>query len=129
MPFDQRSLIHGEAWFPPCFARQNQQQKKNNFYCAAILDNFQTKNSNLRPLLSVTFHQASRLPQNFLNKIEHIHFDFVKKETFQRIGPLGRFFLLVEMSVYVSFCLSITLSHSVKRSFCPHFLKFNVQTF
>ena len=23
-PFDQRSLIHGEAWFPPCFVRQNQ---------------------------------------------------------------------------------------------------------
>ena len=30
-PFDQRSLIHREAWFPPCFVRQNQQQKKN-FY-------------------------------------------------------------------------------------------------
>ena len=24
MPFDQRSLIHQEAWFPPCFVRQNQ---------------------------------------------------------------------------------------------------------
>ena len=28
MPFDQRSLIHLEAWFPPCFVRQNQQQQK-----------------------------------------------------------------------------------------------------
>ena len=23
-PFDQRSLIHREAWFPPCFVRQNE---------------------------------------------------------------------------------------------------------
>ena len=42
MPFDQSSLIHREAWFPPCFIRQNQQKKKT-FFCAAILDNFQTK--------------------------------------------------------------------------------------
>ena len=28
-PFNQRSLIHQEAWFPPCFVRQNQQ--KTNF--------------------------------------------------------------------------------------------------
>ena len=27
-PFDQRSLIHREAWFPPCFVRQNQQQQQ-----------------------------------------------------------------------------------------------------
>ena len=40
-PFDQRSLIHREAWFPPCFVGQNQQKK--NFFCAAILYNFQTK--------------------------------------------------------------------------------------
>ena len=37
-PFDQRSLIHREAWFPPCFVRQNQQKK--TFFCAAILDHF-----------------------------------------------------------------------------------------
>ena len=39
-PFDQRSLIHREAWFPPCFVRQNQP-----FFCCclAILDHFQTK--------------------------------------------------------------------------------------
>ena len=41
-PFDQRSLIHQEVWFPPCFVRQNQQQKKT-FFCAANLDHFQTK--------------------------------------------------------------------------------------
>ena len=67
MPFDQRSLIHWEAWFPGgpripkkriflkngkkssktqklknvCFVRQNQQKK--TFFCAAIFDNFQTK--------------------------------------------------------------------------------------
>ena len=27
-PFDQRSLVHREAWFPPCFVRQNKQKKK-----------------------------------------------------------------------------------------------------
>ena len=31
MPFDQRSLFHQEAWFPPCFVRQNQQKKKQFF--------------------------------------------------------------------------------------------------
>ena len=40
--FNQRSLTHWEAWFPPCFVRQNQ-QKKTIFFCGAILDNFQTK--------------------------------------------------------------------------------------
>ena len=30
--FDQRSLIHREVWFPPCFVRQNQ-QKTNFFAC------------------------------------------------------------------------------------------------
>ena len=28
IPFDQMSLIHWEAWFPPCFVRQNQQKNK-----------------------------------------------------------------------------------------------------
>ena len=27
IPFDQRSLIHREAWFPPCFVRKNQQKR------------------------------------------------------------------------------------------------------
>ena len=31
-PFDQRSLIHREAWFPPCFVRQNPQQQKKLFF-------------------------------------------------------------------------------------------------
>jgi hypothetical protein len=30
IPFDQSSLIHREAWFPPCLVRQN--QKKNYFF-------------------------------------------------------------------------------------------------
>ena len=30
IPFDQRSPIHREAWFPPCFVRQN--QLKINFF-------------------------------------------------------------------------------------------------
>ena len=28
MSFDQRSLIHREAWFPPCFVRQNQKKEE-----------------------------------------------------------------------------------------------------
>ena len=41
-PFDQRSLIHREAWFSPCFVRQN--QPKNLLKkCLAILDQFPTK--------------------------------------------------------------------------------------
>ena len=31
MPFDQRSLIHRVAWFPPCFVRQYQPKKKTIF--------------------------------------------------------------------------------------------------
>ena len=46
MPFDQRSLIHREAWFPPSFVRQNQQKKKKN--SLEILDHFQTKNIQIR---------------------------------------------------------------------------------
>ena len=41
-PCDQRSLINPEVWFLPCFVRQNQPKNKI-LYCAAILDNFQTK--------------------------------------------------------------------------------------
>ena len=41
IPFNQRSLIHREAWFPSCFVRHNEQ--KANFFYAAILDHFSTK--------------------------------------------------------------------------------------
>ena len=51
----QRSLINREAWLPPCFARENQHTQKN---CAAILDHFQAKFSNLRTILSITFLQG-----------------------------------------------------------------------
>ena len=37
MPFDQRSLIHRQAWFPPCFVRQKQPKKKKK-----IVRQFQT---------------------------------------------------------------------------------------
>ena len=36
-PFNQRSLVHREAWFPPCFIRQN--QPKITFFCLAIFTN------------------------------------------------------------------------------------------
>ena len=42
MPFDQRSLIHREAWFPPCFVRQNQQKK--HFYLRGDFWQFSNKN-------------------------------------------------------------------------------------
>ena len=63
MPFDQRSLIHREAWFPPCFVRQNQHTKKLIF-----ARRFQTtctqKCLNLRPFLSITFPQGFRISKN-----------------------------------------------------------------
>ena len=108
-PFDQRSLIHREAWFPPCFVRQNQQQKKT-FFCAAILDHFLMKCSILRPLLSSTFPQGFRISKNFGHptsgsgdkmrlKIYHAkrdrqtdrQIDIWTSRLLDRIGPVGRF--------------------------------------
>ena len=63
MPFDQRSLIYREAWFPPCFVRQKQQQKKT-FFAQRFQTIFQQKCSNLRPLLSITFPQEFRISKN-----------------------------------------------------------------
>ena len=60
IPFDQRSLIHREAWFPPCFVRQNQQQKKT-FFTRQFQPTSQQKCSILRPLLSCTFPQGFRI--------------------------------------------------------------------
>ena len=60
-PFDQRSLTHREAWFPPCCVRQNHQKKK-------IARRFQTtskqKCSNVRQLLFITFPQEFRISKN-----------------------------------------------------------------
>ena len=56
--FDQRDLIHREAWFPPCFVRQNKQ--KSNFFFAAILDNFQTKM--LKSEITSCHYFAPRIP-------------------------------------------------------------------
>ena len=67
MPFDQRSLIHREAWFPPCFVRQNQQQKKT-YFCAAILDYFQTKNFKCQ---TTSFHYFSPRIPNLKKNIGH----------------------------------------------------------
>ena len=54
-PFDQRSLIHLEVWFPPCFVRQNQRQ----FQITS-----KQKCLNVRPLLSFTFPQGFRISKN-----------------------------------------------------------------
>ena len=63
MPFDQRSLIHREAWFPPCFVRQNQ----SFFFSFSVWQFYITsklKCSNLRSLLSITFPQGFRISKN-----------------------------------------------------------------
>ena len=56
---DQRSLIHQEAWFPPCFVRQNQKKKKL-FFARRFQTTFKQKCSNLKPLLSITFPKDSK---------------------------------------------------------------------
>ena len=66
-PFDQRSLIHWEAWFPPCFVRQNQAT-------------FKQKCSNPKPLLSITFPQGFRISKN----IGHLTSGSGGKKTFKR---------------------------------------------
>ena len=63
-PFDQRSLIHREGWFPPCFARQNQQQQQKLFFARGFQTTFEQKCSNVRPLLSITFPQGFRISKN-----------------------------------------------------------------
>ena len=62
-PFDQRSLIHREAWFPPCFVRQNQQKNKL-FFARRFQTTSQQKCSILRPLLFSTFPHGFRISKN-----------------------------------------------------------------
>ena len=62
-PFDQRSLIHREAWFPPCFVKLNQ-QKKITFFARQFQTTSIQKISNLRPLLFITFPQGFRISKN-----------------------------------------------------------------
>ena len=62
-PFNQRSVIHREAWFPTCFVRQNQ-QKKLFFLARQFQTTFKLKCSNLRPLLSITFPQGFQISKN-----------------------------------------------------------------
>ena len=64
IPFDQRSLIHQEAWFPPCFVRQNQ-QKKLFFLARRFQTTFTQQCSNMRPLVSSTFPQGFRISKKF----------------------------------------------------------------
>ena len=56
-PFDQRSLIHREAWFPPCLVRQNP-LKKIFFFVWQFQIISQQKCSNLRPFLFIIFPQG-----------------------------------------------------------------------
>ena len=66
-PFDQRSLIHLEAWFPPYFVRQNQ-PKKTIFFVWRLYTTSKLKCSNLRPLIFITFPQGFRISK----KIGHL---------------------------------------------------------
>ena len=61
-PFDQRSLIHRETWFSPCFVGQNQQKKL--FFARRFLTIFKPKCSNVRPLLFITFPQEFKISKN-----------------------------------------------------------------
>ena len=63
IPFDQRSLIHREAGFPPCFVRQNQPKNKL-FFARQFQTTSKQKCSNVRPLLSITFPQGFRISKN-----------------------------------------------------------------
>ena len=71
-PFDKRSLIHREAWFPP---RQNQPEKKY-FFCLAILDHFQKQTSYFNclfwghPWLSLTLEGIAGHGGQFLTPAE-----------------------------------------------------------
>ena len=85
MPLYQRTLIHREAWFPPCFVRQNQQ--KNIFFFILFFffarrfqTTFKQKCSNLRPLLCITFPQGFRISKN----IGHLTSGSGGKKTFKR---------------------------------------------
>ena len=60
IPFNQRSLIHREAWFPSCFVRQNQQKNKL-FFARRFQTTSKQKCSNVRPLLSITFPQGKSI--------------------------------------------------------------------
>ena len=113
LPFDQRSLIHREAWFPPCFVRQNQ-QKKATFFTRRFQTTSLQKCSILRPLLSSTFPQESQISKNFghptsgsggkiglkiyhmkrdkqTHRQTHRHTDTQTIRLLDRIGPVGQF--------------------------------------
>ena len=62
-PFNHRSLIHQEAWFPPYFVRQNLHIKKLIFV-RRFLTTYKLKCSTFRPLLSITFAQGFRISKN-----------------------------------------------------------------
>ena len=101
--------FHREAWFPPCFVRQNQQ--KTNFFYAEILDHFPTKMFNSE---NTSFqHFSPRIPnfkknwtsdfwkwrQNMPQNL--VHEKGTNKQVnnnntqtswlLDRIGPVGRF--------------------------------------
>ena len=77
-PFAQRSLIHQEAWFPPCFVKQNQPKKKLFFFVLRFYTTSKAKCTNLRPLLLITF------PQGISKNIGHPTLGSGGKKTFKR---------------------------------------------
>ena len=59
-PFDKRSLIHQEAWFLPCFARENQKKKKTFLW------------GNFTPFVSKNFKSETAPFHFFSPKIQNI---------------------------------------------------------
>ena len=64
IPFDQRSLIHWEAWFPPCFVCKYQPKKPSSFFARRFQTTSEQKCLNVRPLLFITFPQGFRISKN-----------------------------------------------------------------
>ena len=77
--FDQRSVIHRDAWFPPCLVRQI--DPKKNYVFLAILDHFQTK---MFKSETTSFHYFSPKDSKSLKKIGHPISENGGKNTFKR---------------------------------------------
>ena len=60
MPFDQRSLIQREGWFPPCFVKQNQQET-NFFPLLFPKDSESLKNSQKKSIVVATIPPPKKI--------------------------------------------------------------------
>ena len=123
MPFDQRSLIHLEAWFPPCFVRQNQQKKlfflRGDFRPLSnknvqMLDHFFPllfpKDSISLKIFDIRLREVgAKRPLNGTSKVNRQTHRRTEKHTDRRtfrliesIGPEGRCFENLFTPLYIS---------------------------